>query len=548
MALLTAADFAYTGAFYLPNGYNNGSRFAYGDRGLVYDPVNDCFFVSCHRTNTYESGDSLTGGNGVQSMKWGKAGIVASKLSALNVAPLVQNNYDPTIVAGSSTWKQAMNAAATNHTNKMWGGGFVYDGRFYCSATVWYDASGTNGDRGTPNLPAVWSRALDLSSTDCVGPVVIETPAQGGTFSTNYPNTAWYDGWKVKVPAAFQAALGWKALTGNGTMSIVGRQSYGVSLMGFNPEDIGGGVYAGTAGDPIPSQLLMGFNATHPMNEADRVGSGTPIGWTSEMWNGTTGICGCIWPEDSDTIIFMGSQGLGALTYSGGYTPADGRRTQLWLVDANDLVAVVNGTKAVWEVFPYEIVPITGMIANNGTVGRGLAFKESTRSMFFRAQSGETTLVHTWTIAADGGGPDPDPEPDPDPDPDPDPVPDPDPAPEPGPEVVIRWLRRSTHTVEQQRRVRHVAAQMAAETGVGLTSGQGSDPQVMLRWSDNGGHTWGNEHWTSMGMQGQYKARALWRRLGQGRNRVYEVSGSDPVKVAILDLYLNVERDPYRGQ
>jgi hypothetical protein len=112
----------------------------------------------------------------------------------------------------------------------------------------------------------------------------------------------------------------------------------------------------------------------------------------------------------------------------------------------------------------------------------------------------------------------------------------------------IRCLRRTAHVNDQQRRVRHVAAQLAMETGVGLSSGQGSDPQVMLRWSDNGGHTWGNEHWVSAGQIGQYKARALWRRLGQSRNRVYEVSISDPVKVALLDLYLNVEAEANRGQ
>lgn len=66
----------------------------------------------------------------------------------------------------------------------------------------------------------------------------------------------------------------------------------------------------------------------------------------------------------------------------------------------------------------------------------------------------------------------------------------------------------------------------------------------MLRWSDDGGHTWSNEHWTSMGAIGAYGYRALWRRLGMTnkiRDRVYEVSGSDPVKIDIIgaELVLN---------
>lgn len=71
----------------------------------------------------------------------------------------------------------------------------------------------------------------------------------------------------------------------------------------------------------------------------------------------------------------------------------------------------------------------------------------------------------------------------------------------------------------------------------------GYDPQVMLRWSDDGGHTWSNEHWRSMGKIGQFGYRTIWRRLGMTlklRDRVYEVSGTDPVKIAIMGAELQV--------
>ena len=70
---------------------------------------------------------------------------------------------------------------------------------------------------------------------------------------------------------------------------------------------------------------------------------------------------------------------------------------------------------------------------------------------------------------------------------------------------------------------------------------QGTDPQVMLRWSDDGGHTWSNEHWKSMGRIGEYGKRVIWRRLGMTlkiRDRVYEVSGTDPVPVYIMGAQL----------
>jgi hypothetical protein len=77
----------------------------------------------------------------------------------------------------------------------------------------------------------------------------------------------------------------------------------------------------------------------------------------------------------------------------------------------------------------------------------------------------------------------------------------------------------------------------------GFPTATAIDPQVMLRWSDDGGHTWSNEHWRSMGLTGQWGRRVIWRRLGMTlklRDRVYEVSGTDQVKIAIMGAELNV--------
>ena len=76
--------------------------------------------------------------------------------------------------------------------------------------------------------------------------------------------------------------------------------------------------------------------------------------------------------------------------------------------------------------------------------------------------------------------------------------------------------------------------QIEVESGSGLTTGQGSDPQAMLSWSDDGGRFFGNEHWASMGAIGEYKRRVIWRRLGHFRERIMKVEISDPIKVAII--------------
>lgn len=107
-----------------------------------------------------------------------------------------------------------------------------------------------------------------------------------------------------------------------------------------------------------------------------------------------------------------------------------------------------------------------------------------------------------------------------------------------------KWLRswRALPTGKNDlNRTSQHTLQLDCETGVGLNTGQGSDPQAMLRWSDDGGHTWSNEHWASMGKIGRHGYRTFWRRLGMTmkiRDRVYEVSGTDPVKIAITGAEL----------
>ena len=65
-----------------------------------------------------------------------------------------------------------------------------------------------------------------------------------------------------------------------------------------------------------------------------------------------------------------------------------------------------------------------------------------------------------------------------------------------------------------------------------------TNPRAMLRWSNDGGSTWSREYWIPIGQQGKYKNRAIWRRLGTARDRVYEVVITDPVKAVIVSANL----------
>ena len=65
-----------------------------------------------------------------------------------------------------------------------------------------------------------------------------------------------------------------------------------------------------------------------------------------------------------------------------------------------------------------------------------------------------------------------------------------------------------------------------------------TNPQAMLRWSNDGGSTWSKEYWVSIGKMGKYTNRAIWRRLGQARDRIFEVSITDPVNAVIISANL----------
>jgi len=68
-------------------------------------------------------------------------------------------------------------------------------------------------------------------------------------------------------------------------------------------------------------------------------------------------------------------------------------------------------------------------------------------------------------------------------------------------------------------------------------------PQVMLRWSDDGGHTWSHERWESLGPIGATQTRVIWRRLGatlKSRDRVYELTAADPMVTAIMGAELRL--------
>lgn len=77
--------------------------------------------------------------------------------------------------------------------------------------------------------------------------------------------------------------------------------------------------------------------------------------------------------------------------------------------------------------------------------------------------------------------------------------------------------------------------------GVGLLSGQGVDPQAMIRVSRDHGNTFGNSRWRAIGKLGEYKNRAIWRQLGQFTSLTPELRVTDPIKATVVGAYVELE-------
>jgi hypothetical protein len=105
----------------------------------------------------------------------------------------------------------------------------------------------------------------------------------------------------------------------------------------------------------------------------------------------------------------------------------------------------------------------------------------------------------------------------------------------------IRRLRRAPGLVSERKRVAIDLFEVYLDAGLGVASGQGSDPQLMLRVSLDGGRTWANEKRAGVGRLGEYARRCFWQQLGTADQFVFEVSFTEPIPLRITDAFLNMK-------
>ena len=103
----------------------------------------------------------------------------------------------------------------------------------------------------------------------------------------------------------------------------------------------------------------------------------------------------------------------------------------------------------------------------------------------------------------------------------------------------VRRVAQTLFPVEDRRpEISNLTVEL--QSGVGLVTGQGSDPQVMLRYSTNG-RTWSSEVSRSFGAVGEYDWRTFFDSLGRFHPPagMIEIAVSDPVPATVTGLYAN---------
>lgn len=103
---------------------------------------------------------------------------------------------------------------------------------------------------------------------------------------------------------------------------------------------------------------------------------------------------------------------------------------------------------------------------------------------------------------------------------------------------IVR-VKSFQHMTADNRRQFFTRLVLDMQAGVGNDGD--ADPLVNLRWSDDGGHTWGAMMTSPLGQVGEYLNKPVFNRLGSGRDRVFEVSTSINAKLALQGAFVDAK-------
>jgi hypothetical protein len=289
----------------------------------------------------------------------------------------------------------------------------------------------------------VWNNRLIVTMRDKYNTSAYQNYVTAGTLSiagfSTMRNLAGVEGhlaggYMGPIPAEWRTLLGGPAFMGNGAMSIVSQCTQGPSFYVFNPDDVG-------VTEPVPNFKLLVYGAgtsfqwgytDNPTNTNFQLPNSSQTYYS----RADSDHAGLVFPSGSRSVLYIHRHGYGIPTYkqpdgcqgtpgvadsgAGEGTTLNGLpwasglityRYQVTAYDANDFLAVKNGTKQITQIFPYGfwVLPTTYVdgcahfttALNNGYC---LAWDETARRMYIVMSDGN---IHVWAIAGGGAAPAP---------------------------------------------------------------------------------------------------------------------------------------------
>jgi hypothetical protein len=103
--------------------------------------------------------------------------------------------------------------------------------------------------------------------------------------------------------------------------------------------------------------------------------------------------------------------------------------------------------------------------------------------------------------------------------------------------TAIHRVRTAPHISNEQNWSFYNRFQLDLQVGQSASS-----PSVSLDWSDDGGHTFRTSPIVATPTDATFAGRVVWRRLGRSRDRVFRITITDAVPIALIAAYLDVEQ------
>jgi hypothetical protein len=348
--LIQASNIVYQGAFALPTG---GSSTPYSQAQLG----SSRFGYGADAMSTYR--DPATGKLTLFISGYGQGHVAQVEVpnqflrtrpflySALPTAPLLQKFRDITngdLVSTTSTLGIDGNGASPR--------GFLpFNGKLIFSAVNWYSYF-QNGSHGIASLDFTTNQGWSGFFRPSAG----VTPIRA------------ISGSMASVPTGLQASLGGKALTGGSSVAVISAASYGPALSSFDPDTVG-------TTSEFKTNPLLYYPGSHPVCGAPGCDNSN-----NAVFNWGSVVRGFALIAGSDSILFVGTHGIGGFWY-GGMTGPNGEQElpgnmwqgphsskyeyRVWAYRISDLASVKAGKANPWDVKPYAIISLPELSAED---------------------------------------------------------------------------------------------------------------------------------------------------------------------------------------